>query len=101
MEGKSRYVRSPEDGEGLRDSQGNLEAPETIHHRLFGLSLEPKKESSEFPHSFHPQLNENSELKVQEIRQRDNPEGEQQKERWRELFEYGTMKQKQRKELAE
>lgn len=31
MEGKSRYCKDQVDGEGLRDSQGNLEPPETIH----------------------------------------------------------------------
>ncbi len=53
-----------------------------------------------FEHSFHPQLNENSENVVQAMREKDNPDGET-KERWRELYEYGTIKQKQRKELAE
>jgi hypothetical protein len=32
MEGKSRYSVGPKDQEGLRDSQGKLEEPESIHN---------------------------------------------------------------------
>lgn len=60
MSGKIRYSKKPDDTEGLRDSQGNLEPPEDIHLRLYGLSLEQKKDSYEFPHHFAPELNAKS-----------------------------------------
>lgn len=58
MKNKARYVNSNDIHDGLWDSKGQLEQPETIHDKLYGLSLVPKQQE-EFKQTFTPNL-ENS-----------------------------------------
>lgn len=98
MEGKQRYSSTIKETDGLRDSKGNLEKPERIHERLYGLSLEQKKKPEEFPHHFHPEMNPNSEEIVNLMKQ---GEDYSKNERWKYLYEYGRQKQMERRELAD
>ena len=55
----AKRANPPLDQSELKDSRGELEAPESVHERLYGLSLTPAKHA-EKELSFHPSINRNS-----------------------------------------
>ena len=57
MKNKVRYTANED---ALNDSQGNaVEKPESLHERLYGLSLKQKKNLND-DNSFQPKINKNS-----------------------------------------
>ena len=96
MKNKVRYSIDP-GSEGLKDETGQVETPEPLHERLYGLSMEPKHSKFEKTYTFHPEINRNS---AQIIGLMQDGDDYDKQGRWESLYRYGTEKQNTRRELA-
>ena len=96
LERPAKKAGPPLDQSELKDSRGELEEPESVHDRLYGLSLTPSKHA-EKELSFHPEINRNSQQIVGLMQEGDDYN---QRGRWNALYQYGTEKQQMRNALA-